>query len=194
MCRTTGRSPEKADGQHRPSLRTLVADRRAIRTTGEFRSADHDPLYPSGKQQDLPLPPNFAAAFPNVKVSRGQVTNYLVPWDKLDFGPRIGLAYQLTPKTVIRAGYGIFYGGEENQGGSPNRGEGIPFNETVQFNRTPGIVSSFIGISDQICTSCQYMPGGLTGGFPASPFTLNARFSSAAFSRTSAIRWFTSGT
>uniref|UniRef100_Q02CJ0 TonB-dependent receptor n=1 Tax=Solibacter usitatus (strain Ellin6076) TaxID=234267 RepID=Q02CJ0_SOLUE len=130
---------------------------------------------PSGKQQDLPLPPNFAAAFPNVAVSRGKVDNYLVPWDKLDFGPRIGLAYQLTPKTVIRAGYGVFYGGEENQGGSPNRGEGIPFNETVQFNRTPGIVSSFIGISDPNCINCQYMPGGLTGGYPASPFTQNAQ-------------------
>ncbi len=130
---------------------------------------------PEGKQQDLPLPPNFAAAFPNVKVSRGQVSKYLIPWDKLDFGPRLGIAYQVTPKTVIRMGYGIFYGGEENQGGSPNRGEGIPFNETVQMNRTPGAVSSFLGISDANCPNCQFMPGGLTGGFPASPFTLNAQ-------------------
>jgi len=130
---------------------------------------------PKGKQQDAALPPNFAAAFPNVSVSRGSVSNYLVPWDKFDFGPRIGLAYQLNSKTVLRAGYGIFYGGEENQGGSPNRGEGIPFNETVQFNRTPGIVSSFIGVSDPLCTNCNYMPGALTGGYPASPFTLNAQ-------------------
>src|SRR4051812_41497842 len=128
---------------------------------------------PKGKQQDLPLPPNFAGAFPNVKVSRGEVSNYLIPWDKYDFGPRLGVAYQLTPKTVVRAGYGIFYGGEENQGGNPNRGEGIPFNETVQMNRTQGL-STFIGISDPNCSGCQYMPGGLTGGFPASPFTLNA--------------------
>jgi hypothetical protein len=129
---------------------------------------------PSGKQQDLPLPPNFAAAFPNVTVSRGKVSNYLVPWDKLDFGPRIGLAYQVGDKTVIRAGYGIFYGGEENQGGSPNRGEGIPFNETVAMTRTAGAVASSIGISDPMCTGCDYMPNGLTGGFPASPFALNA--------------------
>ena len=47
--------------------------------------------------------------------------------------------------------------------------------ETVQFNRTPGAVSSFIGISDPNCTNCQYMPGGLTGGFPSSPFTQNAQ-------------------
>ncbi len=31
--------------------------------------------------------------------------------DLNDWGPRLGLAYQLTPKTVIRAGYGIFYVG-----------------------------------------------------------------------------------
>jgi len=130
---------------------------------------------PSGKQQDLALPPNFAASFPNVKVSRGEVGNYLVPWDKFDFGPRIGIAYQAFSRTVIRAGYGIYYGGEENQGGSPNRGEGIPFNETINMNRTPGIVSSFIGINDPGCTGCVYMPGGLTGGFPISPFTLNAQ-------------------
>jgi outer membrane receptor protein involved in Fe transport len=28
----------------------------------------------------------------------------------LNFGPRAGIAYRLTPKTVLRAGYGIFYG------------------------------------------------------------------------------------
>ena len=31
-------------------------------------------------------------------------------------------------RSVIRAGYGIFYGGEENQGGNPNRGENAPLN------------------------------------------------------------------
>ena len=148
---------------------------------------------PKGKQQDLPLPPNFATAFPNVKVSRGQVSKYLIPWDKKDFGPRIGIAYQFVNKTVIRAGYGIFYGGEENQGGNPNRGEGIPFNETVTMT-APG---HRIGVHRHFgseCTGCHYMPGGLTGGFPASPFTLNAPSSSAACSPISAIRWCTSGT
>jgi hypothetical protein len=30
-------------------------------------------------------------------------------YDKNNFGPRFGLAYQLTPKTVLRGGYGVFY-------------------------------------------------------------------------------------
>jgi len=29
--------------------------------------------------------------------------------DKNNFGPRVGLAYSVTPRTVIRAGYGVFY-------------------------------------------------------------------------------------
>lgn len=128
---------------------------------------------PAGKQQDAPLPPNFATSFPNVSVSRGQVSNYLIPWDKLDIAPRIGLAWQFNNKTVLRAGFGIFYGGEENQGGSPNRGEGIPFNESVSMSRTQGL-SKYVGISEPDCNGCNYMPGGLTGGFPNDPFSLNA--------------------
>ncbi len=40
---------------------------------------------PKGKDQDSLLPPNFATAFPNVKMVRGQVDKYLIPWDKTDF-------------------------------------------------------------------------------------------------------------
>jgi hypothetical protein len=128
---------------------------------------------PKGRNQDAPLPPNFATAFPEINVSRGQVPSTLIPWDKWDFGPRIGFAYQITPKTVIRGGFGMFYGGEENQGGSPNRGEGVPFNETVQLARPAG-VSTFIGVSMPQCTGCNYFPNGLTGGYPTTVFTLPA--------------------
>ena len=131
---------------------------------------------PTGPDQNAALPPNFSTLFPNVTVSRGQVNNYLIPWDKYDFGPRIGIAYQIGNKTVIRAGYGIFYGGEENQGGMLNRGYNVPGNETVTMARTNGI-STFVGVSDPTCNGCVYMPGGLTGGFPSSPFTLNAKIS-----------------
>jgi outer membrane receptor protein involved in Fe transport len=53
------------------------------------------------------------------------------------FGPRIGLAYALTPGTVIRAGYGIFF----EQAYYPGWNGGIAtdgFNETVTFNSTLG--------------------------------------------------------
>jgi hypothetical protein len=128
---------------------------------------------PQGRNSNLPLPPNFASTYPTTIVSRGQVNNYLIPWDKLDIGPRIGVAYNFMPKMVLRLGYGIFYGGEENQGGSPNRGEGVPFNETVSLVRAQGI-SSYTGISDPLCVGCDYFPSGLGGGFPGNPFALNA--------------------
>ena len=128
---------------------------------------------PSGPNQDAPLPPNFGMLFPNVTVSRGKIANTLIPWDKFDFGPRIGIAYQVTQKMVVRLGFGIFYGGEENQGGSPSRGESVPFNEQVNLSRTQG-VSTFIGVSDPACPGCNWFTGGVTGGFPASPFTLPA--------------------
>src|SRR6266403_6226894 len=47
-----------------------------------------------------------------------------------NFAPRLGLAYQVTPKLVARAGFGLFYNGFENRGFSPNIGENYPF----QFN------------------------------------------------------------
>jgi len=100
----------------------------------------------------------------------------MIPWDKYDFGPRLGIAYRFLNKTVLRIGYGIFYGGEENQGGSPNRGEGVPFNETVNFTRYQGN-SSYVGITQSQCFTCDYMPGGFAGGYPLSPFTANASVS-----------------
>ena len=105
---------------------------------------------PNGPSGNAALPPNFntpytlngitfPADFPNVTVCRGCVSKYLIPWDKYDFGPRLGFAYNVRPKTVIRAAYGIFYGGEEQQGGNPNRGESAPFNESPQLNRPAGV-------------------------------------------------------
>jgi hypothetical protein len=120
---------------------------------------------PKGKDQATPLPPGFAQNFPNVHVSVGQVSQYLIPWDKKDFGPRLGIAYNVLDKTVLRASYGIFYGGEENQGGNPNRGESAPFNESPYLQRPasgPG--------SNEFDTNPGFA-GGLQAGFPTNIFT-----------------------
>ena len=133
---------------------------------------------PSGPNQNAPLPPNFntpytfdgvtyPALFPNVSVSRGQVSQYLIPWDKMDIGPRIGFAWNLLDKTVIRAAYGIFYGGEEQQGGNPNRGESAPFNESPQLDRPPG-VSSF---EPDPFFANGAATGGVSIGYPLTVFT-----------------------
>jgi carboxypeptidase family protein len=83
----------------------------------------------NGRQD--PLPPNF---FPEVPVNRN-APRQLVPQDRNNFAPRIGFAYQLTPRTVIRSGFGIFYSSYESGPLSiPNPGNNPPFYEESNFN------------------------------------------------------------
>jgi hypothetical protein len=53
---------------------------------------------------------------------------------KNNFAPRVGFAYQATPKLVVRGGFGIFYNGFENRGFSPNLGENYPFQFNFSFS------------------------------------------------------------
>ena len=52
---------------------------------------------------------------------------------KTNFGPRLGVSYQVTPKLVGRVGFGIFYGAFENRGGDPSLGYNYPFEYVLQF-------------------------------------------------------------
>jgi len=54
----------------------------------------------------------------------------LATGQKLNFAPRIGFAYSASPKTVIRAGFGIFYGGLQSQGNT-NLGTNFPWSNDV---------------------------------------------------------------
>ena len=60
----------------------------------------------------------------------GKYGKSLAEGEKHNFAPRVGFAYQVSPKLVVRGGFGIFYNGFENRGFSPNLGENYPF----QFN------------------------------------------------------------
>jgi hypothetical protein len=60
----------------------------------------------------------------NERLTSAQLTN---------FAPRIGIAYQLGPQTVLRGGYGIFYGGLESNGGN-NLGDNFPFRGQININ------------------------------------------------------------
>jgi hypothetical protein len=83
----------------------------------------------------------FAAtnsAFLNVLAKDNVTLQYtsnqgLISNQSTNFGPRIGLAYTLNTKTVVRAGYGIFYGGLESTGYYPNLGENYPFQYEANF-------------------------------------------------------------
>ncbi|MCP4249050.1 MAG: TonB-dependent receptor, partial [bacterium] len=53
-----------------------------------------------------PAPPNGEV---NLPANRGGFGRALIQSDYNDFAPRVGLAYKLNSKTVVRAGFGIFY-------------------------------------------------------------------------------------
>ncbi len=59
----------------------------------------------------------------NERLANGQKTN---------FAPRVGFAFQATNNTVVRGGFGIFYGGLMSQGNT-NLGANFPFSNQAQF-------------------------------------------------------------
>jgi hypothetical protein len=96
----------------------------------------------------------------------------------LNYAPRLGVAYQVNPKLVVRAGWGIFYNGFENRGYSPNIGENYPFQ--FQFNfPAPNSVTPYIFTSGG-ATCPTAGPGGsatFETGFsctPLDPTVVNA--------------------
>lgn len=141
----------------------------------------HDPNNPTiivPKGQTLQLTPALASQITvSPTGSRG-----LIPVDKNNFAPRVGFAYQLTPGTVLRGGYGIFYGGQENGPYSnPSPGFNPPFFVTQNFNAPCGAASAnpalFSSGNDCAVPGLSNAPGAIPGsagisvGFPANSLT-----------------------
>ncbi|MGH9470966.1 MAG: TonB-dependent receptor domain-containing protein, partial [Terriglobia bacterium] len=75
----------------------------------------------------VPLSASFInAAMKDGIAFQGSYLFGLVKAQLTNFAPRFGLAYQITPKLVLRGGYGIFYGGFEDVGGD-DLGSNYPF-------------------------------------------------------------------
>ncbi len=96
----------------------------------------------SGAQYLIPIQrqnkPSLSPSFQSLTTKDGIQVQYtpntsLGQVQKTNFAPRVGFAYQFTPKLVVRGGYGIFYGGFENRGYSPNIGENYPFQFDFHF-------------------------------------------------------------
>ncbi len=60
--------------------------------------------------------------------------NGLTQSQKNNFAPRVGFAYQVNDKLVVRGGLGLFYNAFENQGYGPNIGENYPFVFNFHFS------------------------------------------------------------
>ncbi len=103
-----------------------------------------------------PLPPSFPSQ--DIQVNRNAPRS-LVPNQKLDFAPRVGLAYNLFKNTVFRAGYGVFYSSYEAGPLSiPNMGNNPPFFEQSNYNTV-----NFATLNPVV--------GILSQGFPATALT-----------------------
>ena len=80
------------------------------------------------KARNTPLPATFLSQLQKDNITIGYSGNqYLIDYQTLDWGPRVGIAYKLSPLSVIRAGYGLYYGGLESTGFAPNLGLNYPF-------------------------------------------------------------------
>jgi hypothetical protein len=91
---------------------------------------------------------------------------------KNNFAPRIGLAYQVNPKLVVRTGFGLFYNGFENRGFSPNLGENYPFQFNFSFSSPNDATPISAGTPFAGCSTAG--PGGTAtfeAGFSCTPLS-----------------------
>ena len=91
-------------------------------------------LYPNnGKNQALlQSTPEFTSLLAQDGIALKYLDNFgLSNVQNNNFGPRVGLAYQVNPKLVMRTGFGMFYNSFENAGYGPNIGENFPFQFTI---------------------------------------------------------------
>jgi hypothetical protein len=100
------------------------------------------------QQKNYPLTSAFTSLLTKDNIALQYVSNpALVDAQHLNFAPRIGVSYAWDPKTVIRSGFGIFYGGLESTGYYPNLGENYPFQFTDTFNAPSCAASNCPSIS-----------------------------------------------
>ncbi|WP_213804652.1 TonB-dependent receptor [Granulicella sp. dw_53] len=85
------------------------------------------------RSRNVDLGAPFLAALAQDHVALQYVDNErLATSQKLNFAPRIGFAYQPGQNTVVRGGFGLFYGGLQSQGNT-NLGTNFPFSNTANM-------------------------------------------------------------
>jgi len=122
--------------------------------------------YIPSSQRDVFLPKKFTDLLASNNIALVYTDNrHLIEAQKTNFAPRFGLAYRVGDKGVVRAGYGLFFGGLESAGYYPNLGENFPFEFDSNFNPVGNATN----------------PGGdcLAGNCPTDGLNLNTGFSDA---------------
>jgi hypothetical protein len=109
--------------------------------------------FPQSAQNSLALPAAFTTLAAANNISIQYISNQrLVNGQKTNFAPRIGFAFTVMPSTVVRGGFGIFYGGMESFG-SGNLGNSYPF-----------VVSASVSAPSCTSTSCPSLAASSAGG------------------------------
>jgi hypothetical protein len=93
----------------------------------------------------------------------------LVQTEHGNVAPRVGFAYEVNPKLVVRGGFGLFFNSFENQGYSPNIGENYPFVFNLSYFNgkvAPGDPSISSQVSP-ISYNSPFSSCGTAGGDPA---------------------------
>jgi hypothetical protein len=127
-------------------------------------------FYLTNKRCNTPFSADFTAALATDNIAlqcSGQPG--LGESQKANFAPRVGFAYQVTPKLVARGGYGIFYGGFENS--ALLTYADFPFQFNLSFpNQVPNAPITFAdgaigtiesGLTHIPLTSAAAEPGGV---------------------------------
>ncbi|HEV2352117.1 MAG TPA: TonB-dependent receptor [Terriglobia bacterium] len=87
----------------------------------------------STKNHNIVLSPSFYSTLAMDGIALQFDKNFaLADSQNLNFAPRFGFAYQVTPKLVMRGGFGVFYGGFETQNGN-NQGNSYPYQFNFQY-------------------------------------------------------------
>lgn len=88
--------------------------------------------------QLIPQPPR-----PNITTPLATALTTRIPIDKNNFGPRVSIAWEALPKTVVRAGYGLYYGQTSNSVFYTVRSENGVFQQTFNCGPTTACAPTF---------------------------------------------------
>ena len=104
--------------------------------------------------------------------------------DRNNFGPRLGMAYTLTPRTVVRAGWGVSYVHFHRAGG----GNVLPINGPQVINAV--VVQT--GTQADFRTTQQGYPVGLTDPSQFNPLAANITYMPSDYRSSDVQSWFAS--
>jgi hypothetical protein len=137
-------------------------------------------VLPTSQQNVLPQQFLNLLAQNNVTVAYSN-NPALVNSQKWNFAPRLGVSYGVNDRTVVRAGFGIFYGGLEGFGYGVNLSQNVPFNYTSNIYSS-GICNTTTCPTDGILLETGFTQGGAANFISFPTITAIARNAQTPYS------------